>query len=110
MRRLDKMSKEEITKFCLAPCPECKLNNSKYCDISLTCVKNKMNYLTSEIQTKSRWELCRTDEDFENMVKEADNFCSSRDYSCKGCRFEEKCGSYVGLDDAIREHCRAHPS
>lgn len=96
MKRYEKMTKEEVMKLCLANCSECELsknNGNTFCSDNYGhgfCKDVKQEWLEKEIQTKSRWELCRTDEDFINMINEARSICNSHAL-CKDCEFHEKC-------------------
>ena len=89
MRRIDRLNKEEIVEFFVTDCDECEAKN--IC-IGANCDDAKKQYLTTEIQTKSRWELCKTDEDFIKLVDEAMLFCDSTD--CDDCRLYEECDKH----------------
>lgn len=96
MRRIDKMTKDQIVAFITditdSTCNNCPLFNKEKMECKVngdTCCEAKFLYLMGEIQIKSRWQLCKTDEDFVNLIKQAEIFC--KENSCYTCSLLGSC-------------------
>ena len=81
MKRIEKMSKEEISKVltdAFASCEKCPVYN-KSCTGCCTnaCCCGKLNmWLNEEIKVLSRWQTCKTDEDLIRLHTEWSSYSS----------------------------------
>lgn len=96
MKRYERMSKEEINNAyyscTTSNCSKCIAN--KYCNDTIervTCVERVYDWLQKEIKMKKvhRYELIKSPEDVDKILKEHGDVCAAFDGSCRECKYNK---------------------